>query len=121
MTTQPELPFLPVDVSDLPHAEQFTLWVKREGGNWCLQKLYALASGRFAHFLANGKRCGIRLLWELVRWDHLIPLMDQHPELRKRTFGYALNNNFHAHVVRHMIAHHPEWAPMFETRESEAD
>jgi hypothetical protein len=31
--------------------------------------------------------------------------------------GYALNNNFHAHMTRHVIAHRPEWAGMFEQRE----
>ena len=44
-------------------------------------------------------------------------------ELRRRRLpvtaerGYVLNDHFTAYAVRHMIAHHPEWAPLFELRE----
>lgn len=39
-------------------------------------------------------------------------------ELRGITWqGYTLNSHFTAHIVRHMLAEHPEWRPMFELRE----
>jgi len=39
------------------------------------------------------------------------------PEVLAQFEGYTLNNIFTPYIARHILAHKPEWAGMFELRE----
>jgi hypothetical protein len=58
--------------------------------------------------LAGHGRCGIGMLWEVMRWEMLIA----------GTEGdvFKLNNNFRSRYVRLLLSDHPEWATSFELR-----
>lgn len=61
---------------------------------------------------AGRKRCGIKMLWERLRWELGIQSKDE---------DFALNNNFHARFVRLIIENEPELASMFELRQLKAE
>lgn len=89
------------------------------GGNHVLKDMYRKAAPYASRFLRTGRRVSVRLLWEIER--------DQITEVRRRLKAknvdlkkwntYALNNNFHALVAKHIISHRPDWAGMFEIRD----
>lgn len=57
---------------------------------------------------AAGKgRCGIRMLWEVARWN--LWLQTDAPD-------FKLNNNLHSRYARHIMASEPDLADMFATR-----
>lgn len=63
-----------------------------------------------ADYAARGrKRIGIKMLWEVIRWNYAMRTSDPANEFRA-------NNNFHSRYVRLLIANHPEWAGLFELR-----
>ena len=57
------------------------------------------------------QRCGIGMLWEVMRW-----------EVSMSTTGdeFKLNNNFRSRYVRKLVGEHPEFGEMFEMRELKA-
>lgn len=105
--------------SNLPYAQQFAEWVAKVGGNWVMERVHARAAKFYSEYQASGQRCSIRLIWELVRHYDLKPIRERHPELTKHE-GYAMNDHFHAHAERHVVARHPEMQGMFEEREVKA-
>lgn len=66
---------------------------------------------RFALELADkGRRFGIALLAERVRWFYLSE-RDAHED-------YGVNNSYRAYIARELIRRHPRLADFIETRES---
>lgn len=54
-------------------------------------------------------RIGIKMLAEVLRWQYGRKTAD--------SSSFKLNNVFPSRYVRRMLAEHPEWADVFETRE----
>ncbi len=105
----------PLDGVELPHAQAFEEWKASAGGNWILERLYVRAARFGREFVRSGRRVSIRLLWELVRHFDLKRVRELH--VVKKVDGFAMNDHFHAHAARHIVARRPEWAGMFEVRE----
>lgn len=57
--------------------------------------------------LAGRKRIGMKMLFEVIRWQHLV---------HTRGDDFALNNNYTSRYVRILEDDHPELAEMFEKR-----
>ena len=72
---------------------------------WVLAKLEEMTAELVA---AGRRRVGIAMLFEVIRWEQL-----------RSTTGdpFRLNNSFRSRYVRIMLARHPEWGDVFETRE----
>jgi hypothetical protein len=98
--------------------ERFAAWKVTPGGRHVLKWMYQIASGCFKDFVRYGLRASQRWIWEEMRRR----IGRMHAYLAKRGWhlapenGFTLNNDFTAHAVRHMLANHPEWGAMFETR-----
>lgn len=60
----------------------------------------ALARGR--------KKIGIKMLWEVVRWNRFLRTTDE---------KYKLNNNYHSRYARLIMDNEPGLVGIFETRE----
>ncbi len=93
---------------------QFAQWKATEGGGKVLRIIYAITAGYARRYAKTGRRCSMKLIWEQVR-DNVCYLRKK-MKLEK-VDGFALNNNFHALVARHIINHRPEWDGLFELRE----
>jgi hypothetical protein len=66
-------------------------------------------------YVARGrKRIGIRMLWEVVRWNYHMATTDPASEWRT-------NDHYHSRYVRLLIERHPEWADLFELRRLRAE
>ena len=59
---------------------------------------------------AGHGRCGIKMLWERVRWEVGI-------EGLPGTEDFKLNNNYHSRYARLLMRREPRLAGFFETRE----
>lgn len=59
-------------------------------------------------------RCGIRLIWERLRWDHLMSTDD--PDS-----SFKLNDHYKEFYARLLMKNEPELAGFFFTRTSRAD
>lgn len=57
------------------------------------------------------KRIGIRMLFEVVRWNRFLQTNDHE---------FKLNNNYHSRYARLIMHNHPEFEGMFELRELKA-
>lgn len=57
---------------------------------------------------AGHDRIGIAMLYELVRWEHMVGPSNP---------TYRLNNNYKSRYVRMIAAREPDLATVFETRE----
>lgn len=74
---------------------------------WVYDALEHLA----ADLLSRGRRrIGIRMLWEVVRWQYERQTTDP-------SSSFKANDHYHSRYARLLIARHPEWADAFETRE----
>jgi hypothetical protein len=102
-------------LDDLPYEQQFDEWKATQGGRWILERCFKRAAYFARVYKESGQRVSMKLLWELVRYFDLNKARALHDV--KRVDGYALNNNFHAHVARHIYARRPDWQGMFEFRE----
>lgn len=102
-----------------PLARQFDRWAHSPGGRQVLQIAYATAAPYARRFQRTGRRVSVRLVWEQMR-DHL-PFIKQRMLAKgimlEKVNGFALNNNFHGYLARHIMSHRPEWAGLFELRE----
>lgn len=62
-------------------------------------------------YLARGyTKVGIAMLFEVTRWQHNMSTRDPATE-------FKLSNSYRSRYSRLLIANHPEWATVFETRE----
>jgi len=63
---------------------------------------------RYALQVPKGKRIGIELLWNRMRWDFAVST--------DHGGDFKLNQNYKAWYARHIMAREPELAGVFETR-----
>lgn len=109
MTTEPQL-FDTVQATAI--AQEFQAWKQLAGAGEVIALFYRKAAGFYKRWQARGVGVSQRLIEELTR-DEI-----RRNEARGVIWeGYTLNSHFTAHIVRHMLAEHPEWKPMFELRE----
>jgi hypothetical protein len=54
------------------------------------------------------KKIGIKMLWEVVRWNRFLLTTDE---------KYKLNNNYHSRYARLIMDNEPGLRGIFETRE----
>lgn len=83
-----------------------------EANPWVLIALEALTRdlverGR-SHF-------GIKMLWEVLRWQYYRRTTEQDEG------GFKISNDYHSRYVRRIIERHPEWDGVFEMRPLRAD
>ena len=107
-----EQPTLFNDVQATAIAQAFQEWKALEGAGHVIALFYRKAAGFYGRFKARGIGVSQRLLEELVRDD-----IRRNAARGVDWEGYTLNSHFTAHIVRHMLAEHPEWRQMFELRE----
>lgn len=98
------------DVVDLPHTatprERFEAFHQRNPRVLTeLERMTALMVRR------GRKRIGIKMLFEVLRWNYYLTTDDPDSE-------YRLNNNYTAYYARLIIARHPEWGDVFVLRET---
>jgi hypothetical protein len=99
--------------------QQFEAWADSPGGRQVLRIAYAITARFARRYRRNGRRVSMKFIWETLR-DNITFIrarMLAKGIMLDRIEGFALNNNFHAHVARHILAHKPEWASLFELRE----
>lgn len=100
-------------------AQRFAKWKATPGGAQVMCRAYRITAGYYERFKVSGRGVSQRLIWETLR--DRIDGIRRELRVRKITLvrerGFYLNDHFTAHLVRHMIAEHPEWEPMFELRE----
>ena len=99
--------------------QQFEVWADSMGGRQVLRIAYAITARYARRFEHNGRRVSMKLIWEELR-DNVVFIrarMKAKGIMLDKLDGFALNNNFHAHVARHILAHRKEWKGLFELRE----
>jgi hypothetical protein len=103
--------------------QQFEKWKATPGGGQVLRIAYAITSKYAARFTRTGRRVSVRLIWETLRDNiHFIRArMKAKGIMLDKIEGYALNDHFHSHVARHIMARRKEWTGLFETRELGAE
>jgi hypothetical protein len=107
------------DLFDPTITQQFEAWKATPGGAQVLRIAYAIAARYGRRFQQRGRRVSMRLIWEMLR-DNIVFIrtrMKSKGIMLDKLDGFALNDHFHAHVARHIMAHRPEWQGMFELRE----
>jgi hypothetical protein len=76
--------------------------------------VYAALERLATEYVGRGrKRIGIRMLWEVVRWNFNMRTTDPTSEFRT-------NDHFHSRYVRLLVEKHPEWNGLFEMRKLRA-
>lgn len=102
-------------------AEQFDAWVHSPGGRHVAREVYRVCARYARRYARTGQRCSIKLVWELVRYR----IREVRARAQSRGVdlagwgGYALNNSLTAHMARHIIDRRPDWAGLFELRETD--
>jgi hypothetical protein len=97
--------------------QKFERWKQTPGARHVLRKAYAIAAYYAARYRKTHRRVSMKLIWELLR-DHVSHVRTHaKPEVLAQFEGYTLNNIFTPYIARHILAHKPEWAGMFELRE----
>jgi len=99
--------------------QEFEKWSDSPGGRQVLRIAYAITARYARRFKRNGRRVSMKLIWEELRDNigFIRARMRERQIMLDRINGFALNNNFHAHVARHIIEHKPDWTGLFELRE----
>lgn len=73
---------------------------------WVLTALERLTTD----YLETGhQRIGIRMLWEVLRWQYNRVTKDP-------SSTFKVNDHYHSRYVRLLLDLHPEWADAFHTR-----
>lgn len=102
---------------DLTTGQLFDAWKETPGARRVLQMAYAIAAGYARRFQRNGRRVSMTLVFEILR-DNVAAVISRRRGLKlEKVDGFVLNNNFRPYMARHIIAHKPEWAGLFEMRE----
>lgn len=70
---------------------------------------------------ARVQRMGARLIWERIRWFHLVEMAEKDPQLFAQDDRPILNDHFIAFYARLLAREHPELGTLFEFRRSMAD
>lgn len=106
-----------IDLLELTPLQKFERWKETPGARHVLRKAYAIAAHYAARHRRTHRRVSMKLIWELLR-DHISYVrVRSKPEVLEQFEGYTLNNIFTPYVARHILAHKPEWAGVFELRE----
>lgn len=58
------------------------------------------------------KKVGIKMLFEVLRWDFMLKTSDE---------PFKINNNYAPYYSRMIMENHPEWDGLFEVRAAAAD
>lgn len=97
--------------------QKFERWKELPGARHVLRKAYAISAHYAARYRRTHRRVSMKLIWELLR-DHISAVRSRsRAETLEQFEGYTLNNIFTPYMARHILAHKPEWAGMFELRE----
>lgn len=104
--------------------DQLNDWKEKPGARHVLKHCYRWAAFYSKDYLRYGCKVSVKLIWEQVRRQiklGRLRLKTRGAKLSKWG-GYTLNNDLTPALARHIMAHRPEWAGMFELRErKEAD
>lgn len=98
--------------------ERFEAWKSTPGGAQIMNRAYRIAAGFVPRFQKTGQRVSMDYVFHILRYR--IAAIKR--ELKRRQIdlppdrGFALNNDYTAYIARHILAHKPEWAGLFETR-----
>jgi hypothetical protein len=114
MTSNIQTDFLAPEI-----VQQFEGWADSPGGRQVLRIAYAITARYARRFEHNGRRVSMKLVWEELR-DNVVFIrarMKAKGIMLEKLNGFALNNNFHAHVARHILRHRTKWKGLFELRE----
>ncbi|MFI6088473.1 hypothetical protein [Streptomyces sp. NPDC051218] len=107
MTVQLELPIATIRQPENP-GSNLTIQERFEAFNelnpWILRHLENLTADCMERGLT---RIGIGMLFEVLRWQYGIATRGE---------PWKLNNDFRSRYARCLIAMHPEWSNLFETR-----
>lgn len=110
---------LQTDLFEPSHVQRFEAWKASPGGRHVLQIAYAITARYARRYQRTGRRVSMKKIWEDLRDN--IPFIRQRMRakgiLLDHLDGFALNNNFHALVARHILEHHQDWHGLFELRE----
>lgn len=70
--------------------------------------VFNLAEQLMSQALEKMETCGIKLVWERMRWHYLIETTDRsyNPDTGE---PFKLNNNWHSYYARWLLQKHPEW------------
>lgn len=85
--------------------ERFTSFHEQNG--WVYRALEAMTADLIT---AGQRRVGMKMLVEVLRWRYFRQTFDPSSPFR-------LNNDYTSRYARLLLADHPEWAGVFETRE----
>lgn len=97
------------DVANLPH--DATPRERFESFHAANPQVYDAIERMTSMMAVRGrKRIGMKMLFEVLRWNYYMTTTDPESE-------YRLNNNYTAYYAREIIKRHPEWASMFALRE----
>lgn len=110
------------DMLDETIVQQFERWKQTPGGRHVMQIAYALTARYARRFKQQGRTVSMKLIWEQLR-DNVLYIRARAKSrgiLIEQMNGFTLNNNFTAHVARHILKHKPEWDGLFELRELHA-
>lgn len=103
---QPDLDFEPLVEPESEQTEsiQEDFEAFHAANPWVLTALEKLTR---EHLETGARRCGIGMLWEVIRWKYVSAT---------RGDDFKANNNFRSRYVRLLIERHPEWAVVFNVR-----
>lgn len=117
--TQTDLPFEPSGPMSL--AERADCWMHTPGGRHVMRDLYAIAAGLERDWRRYGIPVSCKYIWEIER--HRIKCVRARLQRRgvklEKWRNFTLNNTLTAYIARHMMARRPDWAGMFEVRETQ--
>lgn len=103
---------LHLDTQPLQPAEGDTIAARftsfHERNPWVLTALEKLTAQQLA---AGQTRVGVGMLFEVLRWHHSLSTSGD---------PWKLNNDYRALYARALLAAHPEWDGVFETRQLRA-
>jgi hypothetical protein len=76
--------------------------LRAEAATWVAAnpQAYALFARFALEARAQGRRFGVKLLTERVRWECMVTTRDG--------AGYKINNNYHAYIARKLLQDHPQ-------------
>lgn len=100
--------------------EQFEAWLELPGARRVMRDLYAIA----ARYVPAWKRSGISVSMKLIVEQERQKIKEGRARAQAMGVtlsgwrGYTINNSLTGPMARHLEAHRPEWAGLFEKRRS---
>ena len=110
-----------VEDPSLSNKEKADAWIHTKGGRMIMRDLYAIAAGFVDDWQKSGIPVSMDYIYHIER--HRIKMVRSRAQKMsvkiEKEYGYSLNNSYTAYVARHILAHKPEWAGLFELRHVE--